>query len=280
MDRIREGDMVTRRSYGEDIIFYVTKIEENGVAIAQLVGANVRLFADSPLTDLISVNYRQKSGHRSALKQIINAIIVGRSPLSKQLELKGSEPRTDYQVFPGKVLHIDGEQHYLTQCLELYKNLKVPVVGLNIREAKQPSEVRTVLEKHRPDILVITGHDGLVRKQSDRDRLVNYRSSGFFVEAVKQARLYETDKDGLVIIAGACQSHFEALIEAGANFASAPNRVMIHCFDPVFIAEKVSFTSFYHVLDMQQILQTTVSGINGIGGLETRGKMRLGYPIT
>ena len=32
----------------------------------------------------------------------------------------------------------------------------------------------------------------------------------------------------LIIVAGACQSHFEALLQAGANFASSPGSVLIH----------------------------------------------------
>ena len=38
--------------------------------------------------------------------------------------------------------------------------------------------------------------------------------------------------DQLVIFAGACQSHFESLIQAGANFASSPSRVNIHALRP------------------------------------------------
>ena len=178
----------------------------------------------------------------------------------------------------GQSAHIDGEEHYLKQCLTLYRNLSVPVIGLQIPEAEQPRKIREVLEKHRPDILVITGHDGLLRKQGSRDFLINYRSSQYFVETVKQARLYDTNRDGLAIIAGACQSHFESLIEAGANFASAPERVMIHCYDPVFVAEKLAYTPFTQVVDLPELFYTTISGKDGIGGIETRGKLRQGFP--
>lgn len=34
----------------------------------------------------------------------------------------------------------------------------------------------------------------------------------------------------LVIFAGACQSYFEAIISAGANFASSPARILIDFF--------------------------------------------------
>jgi len=108
--------------------------------------------------------------------------------------------------------------------------------------------------------------------------LSHYRSSQYFVETVKQARLFDSNRDGLVIIAGACQSHFEALIAAGANFASAPERVMIHCYDPVFIAEKLAYTPFTQVINLRELLQGTISGKDGIGGIETKGKLRYGFP--
>lgn len=275
--RIKVGDMVTRRSHGEDIVFYVTRIIGTDQPIAQLIGVNVRLFADSPCDDLIVLNYRIKNPTSSALKTLINQIVIKQTKPASKIEER--QPAKGLLVpVPGKVLHIDGEQHYLEQSLSLYKNLNVPVIGRYISEVDQPQQIKHVLAEHKPDILVITGHDGLLRRPGSRDFLINYRSSQYFVNAVKQARLYETDKDSLVIIAGACQSHYEALMEAGANFASAPERVMIHCYDPVFIAEKISYTSFTKVVDIFELLQSTISGYDGIGGLETRGKLRYAYP--
>ena len=52
------------------------------------------------------------------------------------------------------------------------------------------------------------------------------------------ARQYESNRDSLIIVAGACQSHFEALLRAGANFASSPARILIHALDPLCIAAK------------------------------------------
>jgi spore coat assembly protein len=114
--------------------------------------------------------------------------------------------------------------------------------------------------------------------ESDYTNINSYRSSRFFVEAVKNARDYEPSLDDLVIFAGACQSFYEALIEAGANFASSPHRVLIHALDPVFICEKVAFASINKVLSIQEAISNTITGIKGIGGLETRGKYRQGFP--
>lgn len=82
----------------------------------------------------------------------------------------------------------------------------------------------------------------------------------------------------MIIFAGACQSHYEALIRAGANFASSPRRVLIHAYDPVFIAEKVAFTPFNQMVPIKEALNDTVTGVDGVGGIETRGRLRIGYP--
>lgn len=53
--QIREGDLVVRKSYGQDIVFKVVTIgiDELGREAAILRGARVRLMADAPLLDLI-----------------------------------------------------------------------------------------------------------------------------------------------------------------------------------------------------------------------------------
>ena len=54
------------------------------------------------------------------------------------------------------------------------------------------------------------------------------RNSRHFIKTIKEARRYdEENKKDLVIFAGACQSYFEALISADANFASSPARIFI-----------------------------------------------------
>ena len=76
--------------------------------------------------------------------------------------------------------------------------------------------------------------------------------------------------DQLVIFAGACQSHFEALIRAGANFASSPSRINIHALDPVYVVGKISFTSFMERVNVWDVVRNTITGEKGLGGIETR----------
>ena len=99
-----------------------------------------------------------------------------------------------------------------------------------------------------------------------------------YIDAVKALRNYNSSYDELVIFAGACQSCYECMLDAGANFASSPNRVLIHCLDPVLVCEKIAYTRIDKVVSITDVIDNTITGIKGIGGLQTRGKYREGYP--
>ena len=141
---------------------------------------------------------------------------------------------------PGKVLQIDGDKEYLKICLDVYTELGIPAVGVAIPESNQYKEVRALLEKHKPDILVITGHDAITSKKGSTKDINNYKNSLNFIKTVQgELENKHSDLDALVIFAGACQSNFEQIIKAGANYASSPARIMI-ALDPVFIVEKIA----------------------------------------
>ena len=142
----------------------------------------------------------------------------------------------------------------------------------------RPNVVRNYLAEYSPDILVVTGHDGFIRGKKNFQALESYRNSMAFVQTVRRAREFSPGRDDLIIFAGACQSHYESLIGAGANFASSPKRVLIHAYDPVFIAEKVAFTPFNQMVPIKETVSETITGTDGVGGIETRGRLRLGYP--
>lgn len=57
-----------------------------------------------------------------------------------------------------------------------------------------------------------------------------------------------------------------------------PVRVLIHAYDPVFIAEKVAYTPFYQLINIKEAINDTITGTDGLGGIETHGRLRLGYP--
>ena len=68
-------------------------------------------------------------------------------------------------------------------------------------------------------------HDFFYKNRDNKLDVNNYKNTKYFIDAVKNARKYESSHDKLVIIAGACQSNYEELIKAGANFASSPKRI-------------------------------------------------------
>ena len=69
-------------------------------------------------------------------------------------------------------------------------------------------------------------------------------------------------------------------ILSGKRQCKMQARIFIHAYDPVFIAEKVAFTPIDTTLDINDAITATVTGIEGVGGIEKRGKFRLGLPKT
>ncbi len=186
--------------------------------------------------------------------------------------------RDNYFYLPGKILHIDGDQEYLDRCMNFYKNLGIKANGITIRESDISSQIYHLLEEYRPDIVVITGHDAYFSKKNDLDDLNNYENSFHFISAIKEARRYEHNQDKLIVIAGACQSNYESLIRAGANFASSPKRINIHALDPAIVASSLAFSDRNQSIDILKIIDKTKFGSDGIGGLITNGTMYVGYP--
>lgn len=282
--KIKKGDLVIRPSYGGDTIFQVVQIfTELGVAL--LRGYDMRLMADAPLEDLelymgdvqkIRPIEDSKAGGRLRHKRVQHLIAADHQKRHARTQPHLMKNNPQYGHLLGVVLHLDGDKRYLEQCLVKYNELNITAYGYYIDEEEQPNQIQELLRKHRPDVVVITGHDGMKRKNPQS--LNGYHSSRFFVEAVQRAREIEVDKDSLVIFAGACQSFFEALIEAGANFASSPERINIHTFDPLKVAEVVVQTSVQKFVSLADVIENSITGIKGIGGIESRGKMRLTLP--
>ncbi len=108
----------------------------------------------------------------------------------------------------------------------------------------------------------------------DSCNIDNYRNTKCFMESVKIARRYNYNYDELVIFAGGCQSYYEELMDSGSNFASSPNRILIHYLDPVLLAYQIATTSVREFIDIEYAVKDTFGGIGGIGGIETRGQSR------
>ena len=254
------GDVVTRNSYNNDIIFTIIDIKDD---IAYLKGIDVRLYADSSLDDLEKalVNYDNNKDRNDALK------------IKDMLNLD----RSEYFYLPGKILHIDGDKDYLKRCIDFYKDMHLEAYGVNLDEERFERDITSCLNEYKPDILVITGHDSF-KKNKDKNNLSSYQNSNNFVKATVKAREYERNQDKLIIIAGACQSFYEDLIKAGANFASSPKRINIHALDPAILATSLALSDRNKSIDLLKILEKTKYGKDGMGGIITNGTMYVGYP--
>lgn len=280
---MKEGDIVVRKSYNKDIIFKIVGFskDENNKKVAILKGVAFRLIADAYLDDL---ELEEASDTRGILIDENVQSLLYRSAVDaktrKNLYRGVPKVQSSSNVYgiPGKVLQIDGDKEYLKICLDVYTELGIPAVGVAIPEANQYKEVRSLLEKHNPDILVVTGHDAITSKKGNLKDINNYRNSHNFIKCVKEARKWQPDLDSLVIFAGACQSNYEQIIRAGANYASSPGRIMIHALDPVFIVEKIACSRIDMVVPIEEVIEQTITGYKGIGGSETRGKFRWAMP--
>jgi spore coat assembly protein len=281
---MRQGDFVTRKSYGGDVMFKIERIEQ---LKAVLRGVDYRLLADAPLGDLTVSNLTEAMDHpRSSspeFRETLRRLALSQVQLQEKNQLSipyKQKTNMSYFEVPGKVLHLDGDPTYLRKSMQLYGELRVPAEGFYIPESQMADALHRLLPQIKPDIVVITGHDGILkhRKGGGPTNLASYKNSQNFVNAVQIARQYERNRDSMIIVAGACQSHFEALLRAGANFASSPGRILIHALDPLCIAAKLSYTSVKETISMLDIAELTVTGLDGLGGLETRGSYRMGVP--
>lgn len=277
-----KGDLVTRMSYDNDLMFRIISITADK---AVLHGLDIRLEADAPIDDLVRVDDDELKRRNQASKEqeeFSYRLFKQDYKLMREKQdfesTEGYQQDVNYFRLPIKVLHLDGDQSYLKKCIELYERLGLQVHGTHLNEKEMPLEIGTLVEKIQPNFVVITGHDAYSENKGSKKDLRAYRNSSFFYEAVQKVREIVPHPDQLVVFAGACQSHFESLIRAGANFASSPERINIHALDPVYIVAKIAYTSFMEKVSLREVLRNTFTGDKGMGGIETRGLHRIGMP--
>ena len=270
---IQLGDYVVRISYNRDVLFKVLEIKSDG--IVKLKGISYRIIADAPMEDLELAGGMRFTNKESYLMEQIQERV--KMLVAEKKILKDQNKPVLQKT--GKVLHIDGDSFYLNLCMKYYETLGVPAVGENVLEFEQPKKIGGLLQKHNPDILVLTGHDSLNKNYKNLYDINEYKNSKYFIEAVKEARKARQNNKQLIIFAGACQSYFEALLEAGADYAASPARVLIHALDPVFIVERIAYCPFNEVLPIERAIKNTLTQFKGIGGYEILGVARKGGPV-
>ena len=108
----KRGDLVTRESYNNDIIFKIDDIIDGDV---MLIGLNVRLCADAPTSDL---NLYEVSENEAILDD--DEYIKNR--------FFNKDERDDYFYIPGRILHIDGDEEDLKDVLIFIKRVRSMVL--------------------------------------------------------------------------------------------------------------------------------------------------------
>ena len=116
----------------------------------------------------------------------------------------------------------------------------------------------------------------MIKTGGNYDDIYNYRNSRHFINTVKEARRYdETHNKNLVIFAGACQSYFEAIMDAGANFASSPARILIDFLDPLIVAKSIAMADKNKYITIDDFANELRDGKRGVDGLGARGKKNI-----
>jgi len=236
MNDFKVGDIVARKSYNNDVYFTIVGItaDDKGNKRYILRGYVHRIMADSDGEDLVKYDARMVYNH---LKK---HVAVSSRYASRNMPVRGLF-LDKLRIRTGRILHIDSSKNYLDICLKHYRNMGLTAIGKLAPESEQTYIVRKVLQQYNPDILIVTGHDGIY-KNSDKYSIDSYRNSKYYIKSVQEARKYQSDMNKLCVFAGACQSYFEEIMKAGANFASSPGRVLINAIDPALVGEKIAVT--------------------------------------
>lgn len=158
--KIKRGDVVTRISYGRDILFTVDRIITipRSEKLVILKGLNIRIEADSLISDLELVD---KDAVNTYLKYYQNDI-------DKRINYLCSGDKNDFKrqrIYTGKILHLDGDRKYAEKSVRYYNKMGLNAVVKNIDERRQPQVIVSLLMKYNPDILIITGHDAMLKKR-------------------------------------------------------------------------------------------------------------------
>ena len=233
MSKFKKGDIVGRISYGTDVLFEITKIikTSNNKNIMILKGVTERIEADSPEEDLEIVDKRILQDRMKKLEDKITNRLDKclENPIYCIANIKNvfninKQNRSSSIATTGKILHLDGDKRYTEKSMKYYKSLGLNAVVKNVAENRQAQVVKALLERYQPDVLILTGHDGMIKKGTGFNDIYNYRNSRHFINTVNEARKWNPKGKDLAIFAGACQSYYEAIMAAGANFASSPRK--------------------------------------------------------
>ncbi len=98
------GDLVTRNSYNNDIVFTIIDIDDD---LYYLKGINVRLYADSKIDDLVKYDADEDVENEKSFQERLKEESVDRN--------------SEYFYLPGKILHIDTDNQLSNKPTNPYK---------------------------------------------------------------------------------------------------------------------------------------------------------------
>ena len=216
MEKIKKGDIVGRKSYGKDILFSVKNIIDTPRGkIAILRGLIERIEVDSYIEDLEKIDKKyikqEMTYFEDRLNKRLEAVAEYNNRKISQIKKYNNKrkklkdivtpvDRTFQKILTGKILHLDGDKKYSEKSFRYYQKLGLNVIVKNIPEYRQPRVIYSLLKVYKPDILVVTGHDGMIKKGTGFYDLYNYRNSRYFVETVKEARRYDKEAGKNLVI--------------------------------------------------------------------------------
>ena len=150
MREIKKGDIVSRISYKNDIMFEVKRILKlvNEKKIAILKGIDVRVEADAPLEDLQILSKEEQIRRE---KEFENRVRIK----AKCEKIEYNNRRREI-IHTGRILHLDGDKRYSEKSTMYYKKMGLNAIVKNIPENKQSKVVYRLLTIYNPEILVIT----------------------------------------------------------------------------------------------------------------------------
>ena len=175
MSKFKKGDIVGRISYNKDVLFEITKIikTSNNKKIMILKGITERIEADSPEEDLEIINKRIiedriKNFDEKMTSRIEQCLKNPKYCVNRAKNIFDfmQEKRGIRTINTGKILHLDGDKRYTEKSMKYYKSLGLNAVVKNVAENRQPLVIRNLLERYEPDVLVLTGHDGMIKKRN------------------------------------------------------------------------------------------------------------------
>ena len=197
-------------------------------------GVHYRIEADAPIEDLEKINREQIETEKRGIDTKIKKRIASST---KNIFSK----RERYQISDAVILHLDGDRKYTQKSERYYNKLGLKAIVKNVPEYKQPQVIGNLIKKYNPDIVVITGHDGMIRNSGNYNDIYNYRNSRYFIKSVVEARKNANSNKDLVIFAGACQSFFEAIMASRSKLRLFSCKSFNRFYGPTYSCRKSCF---------------------------------------